>query len=356
MSSSTPQPASQEPPQTPLPPQVPLHPQVQPPAEPPASDTAPPRRRFDGPLEGLATALSWAVPAGAVVLGVWMVAAAVQQQSWLTSSFGVRFRTTDASGIWPGVNVTVAGYRVGRVERVTLAGDGTVAVDLRIADRYRRLIGPGSHAERYQEGLIGASQIALTPDVLSPGEETPRRDLLIPFRPSADLAQLLEEIGTTRIKLNRALEGTARMAERDVPGAVGSFRSTLLDLQRLSRRLELETGRTAATTRQTLQVYESTARRIDTTGSAARQATEEALGLMREAHPPLVDTLEEVRLLTRRINQLLESLGVGSPQPRRPAGASKVSPEPASPEAPSPAAVPAPTPAAAPAMPGRGAP
>lgn len=316
MSSSAPQPPSQ----LPAPAQL--------------SETTSVGTPFDGPLERLSTALSWAVPVGAVLLGLWIVGAAVQQQSWLTSSFGVRFRTTDASGIWPGVNVTLAGYRVGRVEKVALGSDGTVAVDLRIADRYRRLIGPGSYAERYQEGLIGASQIALSPDVFPPGQESPRRDLLIPFRQSANLAQLLEEIGTTRLKLNRALESTARMAERDVPGAVNSFQATLQDLQRLSRRLELETGRTAATSRQTLQVYESTARRIDTTSSAAREATEEALVLMREAHPPLVDTLEEVRLLTRRINQLLESLGVGSPQPRRPAGASNLSPAAPSPEAP----------------------
>lgn len=278
-----------------------------PPPRPPASATWPGRWS----LETLGTGLSWAVPVGAVLLGGWMLIATWQQQSWVSRSFAVRFRTSDASGIWPGVNVTVSGYRVGRVEEVTLAMDGKVDVDLRIAERYRRLIGPDSRAERYQEGLIGTSQIALSADVTPSGQDAQRTDLLIPFRSGPDLAKLLEEIGTTRLKLNRTLEGSAKMAERDLPRAIASFRSTMEDLRRLSARLELETGRTASTTRQTLQVYEGTAQRLDTTGTAARKATEEALALMKDAHPPLVATLREVRELAQRTNALLQSLGVG---------------------------------------------
>ncbi|WP_158218496.1 MlaD family protein [Synechococcus sp. 1G10] len=267
-------------------------------------------------VEAVGTGLSWAVPVGALLLGAWMLNATWQQQSWVARSFAVRFRTTDASGIWPGVNVTLSGFRVGRVEKVALGMDGKVAVDLRIAETYRRLVGPASRAERYQEGLIGASQIALTPDVLPPGKEPPRSDLLIPFEQGPDLAQLLEEIAATRLKLNRTLEGTATVAERDVPRAINSFQATMQDLRRLSSRLELETGRTAATTRQTLQVYEGTAQRIDNTGAAARKATEEALALMRDAHPPLVDTLREVRALSLRLNLLLESFGVKDEPPQ----------------------------------------
>ena len=269
-------------------------------------------------MEVVGTALSWAVPVGALLLGSWLLMTTWQQQSWVSRSFAVRFRTSDASGIWPGVMVTVSGYRVGRVERVALLQDGKVAVDLRIAEQYRRLLGPASRAERYQEGLIGASQIALTPDVTPAGQPAPRSDLLIPFQQGPDLAELLEEIGTTRLKLNRTLEGTAAVAERDVPRAVASFRGTMGDLRQLSTRLEAETSRTAATTRQTLGVYEGTARQLSSTGAAARQVTEEALGLMRGAQPPLVETLREVRVLARRVNQLLDSLGVREERPAVP--------------------------------------
>lgn len=284
------------------------------------NDPTPPSRPAWLPrwsVETVGTGLSWAVPVGGLLLGAWMLIATWQQQSWVSRSFAVRFRTADASGIWPGVNVTLSGYRVGRVEKVALGMDGKVAVDLRIAETYRRLIGPASRAERYQEGLIGPSQIALSPDVVPPGKEPPGNELLIPFQQGPDLAKLLEEIGTTRLKLNRTLEGTASVAERDVPRAISSFQATMADLRRLSSRLELETGRTAATTRQTLQVYEGTAQRIDNTGAAARKATEEALALVREAHPPLVETLRELRVLGRRLNLLLEAFGVkeATPQP-----------------------------------------
>ncbi|MCP9915771.1 hypothetical protein [Cyanobium sp. ATX 6F1] len=37
---------------------------------------------------------------------------------------------------------------------------------------------------------------------------------------------------------------------------------------------------------------------------------------MLEAHPPLLDTLREVRVLSRRINRLLESFGVSDEPPQ----------------------------------------
>ncbi len=268
-------------------------------------------------LPQLGEGASWILLLGSLLLGGWLVVGVLRQQAWLSGSFGVRFRTLDASGIWPGVHVTVSGYRVGRVERVQLDDDGSVRVDLRIAERYRRLIGRRSEAVRYQEGLIGSSQIALTTDPTPPGQEPARSDLLLPFRQGQHLPELLQEIGQTRLKLDRALEGTARVAERDLPGAIGSFRgtlgsvrTTLGDVSRLSARLERETTQTAAASRRTLRGFERTAPLLDRTGQQALVVSDEAIRLLRLTQPALVGTLEEIRGLTRRINRLLGTLGV----------------------------------------------
>ena len=265
---------------------------------------------------GLSEGLSWLVVLGALVFGTWIVAGALRQQAWLGSSFALRFRTDNATGIWPGVHVTISGYRVGRVESVQLGPDGGVLVDLRIAERYQPLVGPATRATVYQEGLIGSSLIALSADPARDGQTRPRTDRLIPFDASPDLAKLLVQLGETRLVLNRALQGTAAIAERDLPGAVATFNGTLRDVSQLSRQIGRESGATAATARETLQEFTRTGQRLETTSVEAQAATEAALRLIRDTQPEILGTLKEIRTLAERANHLL---GVPSASERSPA-------------------------------------
>ncbi len=209
---------------------------------------------------------------GALVFGTWIVAEALRQQAWLGSSFVVRFRTSNATGLWPGVHVTISGYRVGRVETVQLGPDGSVAVDLRIAERYRPLIGPASRALRYQEGLIGTSLIALSADPAKPGQSHAKTDRLIPFDESPDLAKLLVQIGETRLVLNHAL-----------------------------------------------QEFKRTGQRLESTSSEEQEAAAEAIRLIRDTQPEVIGAIREIRALAERANHLL---GVPSATERSPASPS----------------------------------
>lgn len=262
---------------------------------------------------GLSEGLSWVVLLGALVFGTWIVAGALRQQAWLSSSFALRFRTGNATGIWPGIHVTISGYRIGEVEKVRLGSDGNVSVDMRIAERYRSLVGPGSRASIYQEGLIGSRLIALSADPSGNGQSRPRTDRLIPFDESPDLAKLLVQLGETRLVLNRALQGTVEIAERDLPGAIAGFKGTLGDVSRLSQRVEQESGTTAATARKTLQVFERTGERLESTSAEAQEATEAAIRLIRDTQPEVLGTLKEIRTLAERANHLL---GVPTPEER----------------------------------------
>lgn len=184
----------------------------------------------------------------------------------------MRFSTSNATGLWPGVHVTISGYRVGRVETVQLGPDGSVAVDLRIAERYRPLIGPASRALRYQEGLIGSSLIALSADPAKPGQSHAKTDRLIPFDESPDLAKLLVQIGETRLVLNRAL-----------------------------------------------QEFKRTGQRLESTSSEAQEAAAEAIRLIRDTQPEVIGAIREIRALAERANHLL---GVPSANERSPASPS----------------------------------
>jgi ABC-type transporter Mla subunit MlaD len=263
------------------------------------------RRRFDP-----GGALGWLPLVGGVLLGGWFLVVAWNQQAWLHSSFTVRFRTADASGLWPGVHVTLAGYRVGRVEQVRLEGDGHVSVELRIAESYRRLIGPRTRAWRYQEGLIGTSQVALSADV-APAGTTPRAGIRqVTFEQGPDLAQLVKELGETRVKLNRTLESTTRLAAGELPAAIAGFDRTMKHVKRFGDRVEREANLTGSATRRTLGIYARSGEQLGDAGQQATRMGEEGLRMMRVTQPALLETLKEVRDLSRRTNQLLDGLGV----------------------------------------------
>ncbi|MEB3323017.1 MAG: MlaD family protein [Synechococcaceae cyanobacterium] len=319
------------------------------------------------PTVAPASRLGWLFLAGSLLLGGWAVAQLVGERLRWRDSSVVRFRTGDATGIWPGVNVTLSGYRIGRVETVTLADDAKVDVRLRVAAPYRALIGPRSRATAAREGLIGDTVVILTPDVGPKGASRPTADLKVPFQQAASPADLMKELTATRLRLDHTLQGIATVVQKDLPKAIGSFDGTLRDIRSLTGTVQQETGRTAAETRATLRTYQETGRQLTSTsqqlgavgdqiratGAQVGTASEEATAVLRTAAPVFVDSLREIGELSGTINHLIKALGgsllLGGPQEKPPS--------PPSPPAPPPVAQPpAPSPVGPPRLPHRGGP
>lgn len=239
--------------------------------------------------------------AGSLLLAGWVASNLLQEQwRWRNSSV-VAFRTRNAAGIWPGLNVTLSGYRIGKVETVDLARDGLVDVRLRIASRYRPLVGPRSRATAAQEGLIGETVVALTPDLNAPGGKVPAGDLRIAFQPSSSPAALLADLAQTRLKLDRTLQAIAGVVEKDLPLLARQANGTLVDVRQLAGTLDRESGSTAAVTRDTLRLYQQTGREV---GTASAEATQ----VMKSASPVMVETLQQIRAVSANTNRLLKSL------------------------------------------------
>jgi phospholipid/cholesterol/gamma-HCH transport system substrate-binding protein len=225
----------------------------------------------------------------------------IQERLRWRGSTLVQFRTGNATGIWPGVNVTLSGYRIGQVEAVELASDGQVDVRLRIASPYRRLVGPQSRGTAIQEGVIGDTVVALTPDITPPGDALPPPQLTIGFEPSSSPADLLSDLAETRLQLDRTLQAIAAVVEKDLPTVTGQVDGTLEDVRRLAGTLEREAGATAAATRDTLRLYQQT-------GEAVETASSEATEVMKTTSPVLVDTLQQVSAASATTNRLLKGL------------------------------------------------
>lgn len=163
----------------------------------------------------------------------------------------------DASGLHAGDNVRVAGVRVGRVERVSLAG-GTAEVRFTVLDS-QPVLRSTKVAIRYQN-LIGQRYLALAPaagstEVLAPGSRIPLAgtenaldltvvingfqplfDIISPAdinRLSASVVAVLQGEGGSLVNLLRtAAELTAHLADRDqvIGRVITNFAAVLTDV------------------------------------------------------------------------------------------------------------------------------
>jgi phospholipid/cholesterol/gamma-HCH transport system substrate-binding protein len=239
--------------------------------------------------------------AGSLLLSGWVAVNLLQERLRWRDSSVVTFRATNATGIWPGVNVTLAGYRIGKVESVELASDGQVDVKLRIVSRHRRLVGPNSSATAVQEGLIGDTVVALTPDITPADAALPPAELAIDFQPSSSPAELLNDLAQTRLQLDRTLQTIGAVVEKDLPSVAGQVDGTFRDVRRLAGTIERESGATAAVTRDTLRLYQQTGKEVGT-------ASVEATDVMKTTSPVLVETLGQIRAASATTNRLLKAL------------------------------------------------
>lgn len=240
--------------------------------------------------------------AGSLLLSGWVAFNLLEERMRWRDSTVVTFRTANATGIWPGVNVTLSGYRIGEVESVELAADGQVDVSLRIVSRYRRLVGPQSRATAVQEGLIGDTVVALTPDITPAESELPPAQLAVAFEPASGPAELLRDLADTRLQLDRTLQAIAAVVEKDLPSVAGQVDGTLTDVRRLAGTIERESGSTASVARDTLRLYQQTGEEV---GAASAEATD----VMKTTAPVLVDTLGQIRAASATTNRLLKALG-----------------------------------------------
>lgn len=190
--------------------------------------------------------------AGAVALLGLFVLGIARAGNWLAPSVRLHFRALDAAGLQAGMAVRISGFAVGQVRRIVLQPDAQVLVELELRDPYRSMVGRRSRAELAQLGLLGDSYIAITPDPAAIGQP-PIGDgetLVFTSRPAID--DLIAEVASSRIPLQRALSRGLTLAETRLPRSLDELDRTLGATRRLGTRLEADTRRSSSGLNHTL--------------------------------------------------------------------------------------------------------
>jgi phospholipid/cholesterol/gamma-HCH transport system substrate-binding protein len=224
----------------------------------------------------------------------------------------LQFRTLDAAGLQTGMAVRISGFAVGQVRRILLQPDAQVLVELELRDPYRSMVGRRSRAELAQIGLLGDSYIAITPDPAAVGQPPIGDGETLVFTSRPDLEDLLAEVASSRIPLQRALSSGVSLAETRLPRSLDQLDQTLAATRRLATRLEADTQRSSSELNRTLAATRQLAERLE--GRADGTAADLSALIRRlestesQTRPLLLQTLRELTTMASTTNRLVKTL------------------------------------------------
>lgn len=227
---------------------------------------------------------SWALICGAAALLLIAIGGIGAPRNWWGRSLELTLHSPSAAGLSPGMPVKVAGYPVGRVQRIQLLPSGRILVKLSVEASRAGLIGPRSQVSLDQDSLLGRSYIALSPDPQSTAEQQRllRQGLSLSYQPLPGIPTLINELASTRLTLQQGIEGAAVLVQQRLPRSLDQLDRTLRNGQRLSSTLERELGgkagaighdlrATSTNLNQTLSQLQSTLLQVHALASSSNQ-------------------------------------------------------------------------------------
>lgn len=180
---------------------------------------------------------------GAFVVGALaaIIAAVVyigSENDLFAEKYHLRFRADSGTGIQKGMPVKLSGFRIGRIQKISLDERAKVIVRMKIDRKYSKWIRVDSTASLLTEGLVGDSVIEVSAG--SAGRPALANDDFLPFAQGKGLNELAMELSASV----RSVLLEVRQTVAYVNDPQGDVKRTLANVQRLSANLE-ETRRRA---------------------------------------------------------------------------------------------------------------
>lgn len=187
---------------------------------------------------------SWALIGGAGALLLIAIGGIGAPRQWWGRNLELTVNTTSAAGLSPGMAVKVAGFPVGRVQRIQLLHSGRIQVKLSIEASRANLIGPRSQVSVVQDSLIGRSYIALGTDPQSAQvqQQQLERGLSLSYKPVPGIPALLNELAGSRLALQQGIEGATALVQKRLPRSLDQLDRTLKGGEDLSVSLKQDLG------------------------------------------------------------------------------------------------------------------
>jgi phospholipid/cholesterol/gamma-HCH transport system substrate-binding protein len=167
--------------------------------------------------------------AGALAVGT--VLAVLINQDFFTKTTRLYFFADSAQGIAKGMSVQLSGFKIGTVDEIALEPNATVKVRLVINSQYTHFIRVDSRAQLAKEGLIGASNIEITPG--SPQMREVLNDGVLKFNRARDISDIAPDLAA---RIGPILTDIKSITE-SINDPNGDIRQTLKSVRQASAQL-----------------------------------------------------------------------------------------------------------------------
>lgn len=177
----------------------------------------------------------------AVLLGAATLVAVAARQGVFTQTIPLHFFAESAQEISKGMAVKVVGFKVGKVEEVSIEPDNRIKVRIAINDDYARLVPRDSVARVMKEGLIGASVVEI-----QPGKDKTRTvaaDDVLRFERDSGLGELAKKLADQVLPILQDVkqitasindpQGDVHLAVHNIGAATVVLRASSLELEQL---------------------------------------------------------------------------------------------------------------------------
>jgi len=175
------------------------------------------------------------------LLGVLTLIVVAVRQGAFTQTIPLHFFAESARDINKGMAVKVIGYKIGKVEEVSIEPDNRIKVRIGINDDYSRLIPLDSVARVSKEGLIGTSVVDIHPghdktrtvaanDVLRFERDSGLSDLANKL--ADQIIPILQDVKQITASINDP-QGGIRQAVRNIGEATLAIRGSSQELEKL---------------------------------------------------------------------------------------------------------------------------
>jgi phospholipid/cholesterol/gamma-HCH transport system substrate-binding protein len=144
-----------------------------------------------------------------LVLLLYMIG---KNQNLFGSTFILKARFENASGLMPGNNVRFAGINAGTVKEVVVLNDTTVEVTMFIKTKMQQFIRKNAEASVGSDGLMGNKLVNIT-STKTPSALVEENDILLSGK-SMDTEEMLKTLGSTNEDLSEIVSGLKTTVSR----------------------------------------------------------------------------------------------------------------------------------------------
>lgn len=238
---------------------------------------------------------------GAVSLSLSLLFMYSSRLGWFEKRLTIYVVSTSSLGLLAGAPVQMSGLRIGSIRSVELLPDGRVRLALKIREKYHPFVSTRSKAILTPASLLGSGSIEVSPAPITSKAKV--QSFQIAAQSSPTVESFLAGAEDTREDLQKLLRTTNKLAEYQLPSAIGQLSKSLASVKQTSDIVSLQLPRMSDSLNQTMAVYRKT-------GESADELSREGLATLQSVRPDLEKTIKEFLELMQRSNQILRQFSL----------------------------------------------